>query len=627
MPVADKYRPVRTAPRTLDAPGPVFASLTLTAALLALLSPTTLRNAATFGELPPAGAAALTALADVGDATGLGALRSTLERWTEPLDDTRRLFARGASAPDTRARNDAPEVPVEPATPPGERWAATRPPVAERLLIVGASSIQYAIGTELERELRERFAVETLRKGKVSTGLSRPDVFDWPAEVRKLQRDFQPDVVVGQFGGNDAQNLVTPEGPAKTLSDPWKAEYARRLDALTGQVRADGADLVILGMPVMREPGFSSRMERLNALTAATVEAAGRYVPTWDLAADADGRYEETARVDGRTGRMRQDDGIHFTRLGGQQVADALAVRLAQTVPLRPLPRADGLKPAPAWRFEVPSATRGPSPVLAWVPDEVPADGLPVWVLLHGAYDGHTAWSDHAHEAIGALAARWQLIVVTPDGEPHGWWLDSPKEPGHRLATWFHDDLLPWIDATLPSNGARGVSGLSMGGHGALTLALRRPGTFQAVTSMSGVVDLPAAASREALQRWLGAYDADAPELWEAHSARHLLAANPSALQGVTLALACGEEDTWFADNAALHAQLTAAGVPHVWRPVPGGHTWDVWTAELPVHAELVATALHPSPPPPPAPPQAPPDPGVEGDGGGEGGSEAPSAP
>ncbi|MBK9072252.1 MAG: DUF459 domain-containing protein [Myxococcales bacterium] len=610
LPVVDKYKPVVTVPQTISPVGPTVLGAVFLAIAVALFSPQTFVEKATFPESPARWATLSAPIVEAGaKATGLGALRVYLDDALAPLDRVGTIFG-AAAAPvpsplDAAALADAnvpsdgpvaaPALALTAGQPPGASWTklghATK---TVRVLIVGASSIQHAVGTELERELVARYAnVVVKRRGKAATGLSRPDVFDWPAETARLMREFKPDVVIGQFGGNDAQNIVDANGKPQTVgTDAWKAEYTRRPLWLVGVVKKGGATFYLLGLPAMKSDKFNRTQRMLDEVSEAAMKTSGaHFVPTYDLSVDASGKYRVSVKYNGESGLMRMSDGIHFTRLGGQYVAHHLATRLEGMLGLIPKPAASGVKPAQALQYVVPSAARGNTPLLAFVPVDVPAEGLPVWYLLHGADASYQAWSDNAHEELQRLAAEHQMIIVAPDGERFGWWLDATQVPTHRLQTWFLSDLVPWVDTHLPTTKRRAISGYSMGGHGAFTLAFAAPERFVAVTSLSGAVDLPHAKSREALQKLLGPYETNT-EAWHARSTLHLVKAKPQDLRQLAVLFGCGEGDLWFAPNQALHAALTAAGVTHTWTPTPGGHTWDVWTAALPAHAAFVAQAL-----------------------------------
>ncbi len=93
---------------------------------------------------------------------------------------------------------------------------------------------------------------------------------------------------------------------------------------------------------------------------------------------------------------------------------------------------------------------------------------------------------------IGALADQYHLLVVCPDGE-NSWYFDSPENPRSKFETFVSGELVSFIDGhyrTIPNRAGRATLGLSMGGHGALFLAIRHQGVFGAAASMSGGVDI-----------------------------------------------------------------------------------------------------------------------------------------
>src|SRR5262249_1509664 len=123
---------------------------------------------------------------------------------------------------------------------------------------------------------------------------------------------------------------------------------------------------------------------------------------------------------------------------------------------------------------------------LAWLPRDAAGKKLPLLVLLHGSNASPDDVSDAAHDLLARLAEKHGLAIVCPAAGPARWSLDAGDE---RVATFVADELLADVAAHLPVGDRRGIAGLSMGGHGAVVLALTRPG-FAAASSISGVVDL-----------------------------------------------------------------------------------------------------------------------------------------
>lgn len=462
----------------------------------------------------------------------------------------------------------------------------------ERVLLVGASSIQFYLGAELARQFETYEGVTVERFGKLSTGLARPDLFDWFAEVKARLSANRADVVVGMFGGNDAQNIDVGDKTLIYETPEWDAEYRRRVSEMVTLIRSFNAQAVMLGMPTMRSKPFNKKMEHVNALTQEATEGAGGiYLSTWDISADANGNYKPTVTFNGETGLSRLPDGVHHSRLGAEYVSSRLRRRFERHFIL--VPKEKTL--ATAQPFAIESAARKKwAPALAYVPQDLrPDEKVPVVYLLHGAEGTWEDCSEQAHEILQKLAATERLVIVTPDGDPFGWYLDAPKIEGGNIETFFTDELVPKVEQSLPVSATRGIFGLSMGGHGALTLALKHPGLFTSVSSMSGAVDLSRAANRPTLVQRLGPYE-QKPELWQKHSALHLFQKYPSRGKKLQLLITTGAEDPlWTEGNRALHDALTTLKVPHLYEESEGGHTWTYWRAQLPRHLKFHSEQLH----------------------------------
>jgi esterase/lipase superfamily enzyme len=466
-------------------------------------------------------------------------------------------------------------------------------PQPRRVLLVGASSMQFAIGQALETQLLGAYENLVVRRvGKASTGLSRPDGFNWPARLEQLLDEDRPDLVIVNFGGNDAQNIPLSRSQRIEFgSDAWNRVYAERVADFVTRIRARGAQAVMIGMPIMRSEKFSDRMRRLNEITqSATLATGGIYLDQWDLASTPDGKYRERVEEGGRSRPMRVEDGIHYTEAGGRYVVARLLLRLERHVRLTPRDATLGV----VERHTFTSAALGRrSSYLAFLPRVKDAERVPLLVLLHGAGASPDELSEHMHAALARAAEQQRIAIVAPEGGAGGWWLDSPERPASRYASLVAVDLLADARDHLPVSDARGVMGISMGGHGALTIALDHPGLFRSSSSVSGVVDLTLAGDRPALVVLLGTLEAQ-PDRWQARSAFHRVEQSPDRARALALRLSCGAEDRWIAANRALHARLDALHIAHDYDETPGGkHDWSYWAAVVPSHVAWHARALN----------------------------------
>jgi S-formylglutathione hydrolase FrmB len=205
---------------------------------------------------------------------------------------------------------------------------------------------------------------------------------------------------------------------------------------------------------------------------------------------------------------------------------------------------------------------------------------LPVLYLLHGYSGSYSDWAKK-DPALGAVADTYQMIIVCPDGGFGSWYYDSPADPSFRYETYVSDELVTWVDShykTLKDRTGRAITGLSMGGHGALYLALRHQTVFGAAGSMSGGVDIRPFPNNWDMAKRLGTY-AQFPERWEQNTVINLLhLLTPGAL---ALIIDCGTEDFFFRVNNNLHDKLLERNIAHDYITRPGGHNWNYWNNSL----------------------------------------------
>lgn len=231
---------------------------------------------------------------------------------------------------------------VSSATPPpstASKWVPS-PGDPARVLIVGDSDAG-AFGPSLLRLLEPTGNVTTTLDYKVSSGLSRPDFFDWPARLRDQLADLDPHVVVVTFGGNDAQDL-TVDGRSVPVSDPaWSQEYRARVREVLDLMVADDRHVVWVGIPNAASASFTQRLVvQRDAVVAELGEHAARdrirYVDTWSRFAGRSGGYADYI-VDPRDGvgkKVRAPDGFHLNMAGADILAGDIFVEMTQVLSL-----------------------------------------------------------------------------------------------------------------------------------------------------------------------------------------------------------------------------------------------------------------------------------------------------
>ena len=146
--------------------------------------------------------------------------------------------------------------------PPNPKLPTAANPL--RVLIVG-DSIGLDMGGPLQSDLAGTGVVNAALDARESTGLTRPDYFNWPAELTADLKSAQPQVVVVMIGANDAQDFLGPPDVPYT-SPQWNTLYAQRVAQFMQIAQSGGAAVMWVGMPPMQNPGLSAQMSDVNAV-------------------------------------------------------------------------------------------------------------------------------------------------------------------------------------------------------------------------------------------------------------------------------------------------------------------------------------------------------------------------
>ncbi len=205
-----------------------------------------------------------------------------------------------------------------------------------------------------------------------------------------------------------------------------------------------------------------------------------------------------------------------------------------------------------------------------------PSQRYPVLYLLHGYSGNYSDWIKKDPELSG-LADEYGMLIVCPDGAFASWYFDSPEEKGSLYETYISRELVSYIDkhySTVNKREGRAITGLSMGGHGALYLAFKHLDVFGAAGSMSGGVDLRPFPDSFGLNQVLGKYS-QYPERWEQNSVVNMLYLIKS--NSLALTFDCGADDFFCLYNKQLHEKLLERNIPHEYTSRPGGHSWEYW--------------------------------------------------
>jgi putative tributyrin esterase len=221
--------------------------------------------------------------------------------------------------------------------------------------------------------------------------------------------------------------------------------------------------------------------------------------------------------------------------------------------------------------------------VTLFVPSEAAGmTDIPVFILMHGVYGSHWAWAMKAgaHRIAARMIADRSLqpcVLAMPSDGLWGQGSGYIPHDDHDPERWILDDV-PAIAAlacsAVTANSPVCISGLSMGGYGAMHLGGKYPERYQAIaahSSCTNIAQLAEFTADDFSQCSTAAIDTDA--FAALHSAGGALP---------PLRIDCGTDDQLLNHNRILHAALADAGIAHHYEEHPGGHEWSYWAARLP---------------------------------------------
>lgn len=226
---------------------------------------------------------------------------------------------------------------------------------------------------------------------------------------------------------------------------------------------------------------------------------------------------------------------------------------------------------------------------------------FPVLYLLHGAYGHFNDWLKKTpnKNVVKDLADQFNIIIVMPEGETFSFYIDSPVNKESQFETYITQEVIQKIDGTyrtIANKNGRVITGLSMGGHGALYLSSKHPELFCAAGSMSGAVDLNYMLTPEGIERTKTLFGPILGDevLSPAAYKRYAVMDKIDAIKEnkLPLYIDCGVDDFLIENNRELHRRLVYNKIQHEYTERPGAHTWEYWDNALPYHILFFSKVL-----------------------------------
>jgi len=207
-----------------------------------------------------------------------------------------------------------------------------------RVAIVG-DSLAAGLGYFAERVFLPRL-VRVSPQGRISTGLARPDYFNWPYTMRRIVERFDPDLVIVMLGENDHQSLQTVHGDreAQIGTSEWPPTYRERVLRMMQIATSKGAKVVWAGLPISANFQIREHARRQNEIFgfAASITNDVAYFDAWERFREPRAGYTAYFREGRRVILIREGDGLHFNAIGYTILAREIAKLAVEEFGLSP---------------------------------------------------------------------------------------------------------------------------------------------------------------------------------------------------------------------------------------------------------------------------------------------------
>ncbi len=226
---------------------------------------------------------------------------------------------------------------------------------------------------------------------------------------------------------------------------------------------------------------------------------------------------------------------------------------------------------------------------IVFIPDNYnKANAHPLIFMLHGYSGNYHQWNDITD--LKKEANKDGFIIVCPDGFYNSWYFDSPADSTIQFENFFFNNLVPAIFKRYNIDRSNiFITGLSMGGHGAMYLFLKHPDFFKSAGSTSGITDLMPFPNNWEIKNVLGAQDKNI-NVWMNHSDINLLGNIKN--KGRQIIVDCGTEDFAYDLNEKFAQACRKNGIDITFITGPGDHNYNYWAKSIKKHFSFFNSLL-----------------------------------
>jgi hypothetical protein len=190
------------------------------------------------------------------------------------------------------------------------------------------------LGTQLQYSLKEKYSIaNTKLDWKASSGLNRIDYYDWYARTSEIIKDYQPDVAVVMFGGNDTQDITDFQGKYRVVgTKEWQKAYRERVEKYAKLLAASSVRKVYwIGQARSNKSGYRKLFPMMNDIyrEASKSHPKIEFISTWETFAEGGEFAAVVADKSGKRGYVKVSDGVHFTLHGSRIIGDLIVDKMA----------------------------------------------------------------------------------------------------------------------------------------------------------------------------------------------------------------------------------------------------------------------------------------------------------
>lgn len=213
-----------------------------------------------------------------------------------------------------------------------------------KLYVIG-DFLAAGLASALPEALDESASVEIAQETRNSSGLARPDRYNWSRRIEDVLEDQRMHIAVIMLGTNDRRRIRTASGFEDFGTEAWAEAYRLRIDSIIEKLSKAKVAVYWMGLPIVADEEARAEYEEINSIIRERVYLGGvKYIDTWNGFSDQFGNFSAYgSSVEGVTKRLRDNNGIGFTAEGNRKLAefaasvikrDLAAARRERSIPL-----------------------------------------------------------------------------------------------------------------------------------------------------------------------------------------------------------------------------------------------------------------------------------------------------